>query len=366
MATIDSEDIKVTYQIGPLALITTAFIFLTACRSSPNPIRELWPATGTSPQLTTTPQEYPIAVHSVQSGLTDLKSYQANLSLDFEGVRSGEPAAGHVEAITKVTQEPPALYQYLDIDLDVDNPRISAGTSELFNVDDKIYVKKAAGEPWLTFTNTQVMPDTLDFFEFDRLIVIPKTVSTSSQLETLNGIDVEHYVFDESDLSHPNIVFEEAQGDVWLATPDHYVMQYVISATIRYVIPDPKVHVFDQGQFNLRYTLTGINSDFTITPPAEALTSNDPINMLPRLPDAEIISVFPTLIEYTSAISAISATLFYRDELSGLGWTEENSAIFNEKSLLNYSQDDRLLSIIITPVEDEDKIKVLMSLDNQP
>ncbi|MDX1524476.1 MAG: hypothetical protein R3264_22795, partial [Anaerolineae bacterium] len=322
-----------TYQTGQLALIITAFIVLTACGPSPNPIRELWSATDTSSESATTPQEYPIAVDSAQNGLAELKSYQANLSLDFEGIRSGEPAAGHVEAVTKVTQQPPAVYQYLDIDLDIDNPRISAGTSELFNIDDKIYIKKGTEEPWLAFANTQIIPDTLGFFEFDRLIVIPEATSTSSQIETLNGINVEHYTFDESNLSHPNIIFEEAKGDLWLAPPDNYVMQYVISATIRYIIPDPKVHVFDQGQFNLRYTLNGVNTTFTIRPPAEAMAANDPINTLPRLPDAEIISVFPTLIEYTSVISTISATLFYRDELSGLGWTEENSAIFNEKSL---------------------------------
>jgi hypothetical protein len=247
---IGNEDIKVTHRIGQLALTITAVVVLTACGPGPNPIHEFWPAIDIPPEPAATPQEYPIAVHSAQSGLTELKSYQANLSLDFKGVRSSEPAAGHVEAVTKVTQQPPALYQYLDIDLDIDNPRISTGTSEIFNVDDKIYIKKGTDEPWLTFANTQVIPDTMGFFEFDRLIVIPKAVSTSSQLETLNGINVEHYVFDESDLSHPNIIFEKAKGDVWLATPDNYVMQYVISATIRYVIPDPKVHVFDQGQFN--------------------------------------------------------------------------------------------------------------------
>jgi hypothetical protein len=87
---------------------------------------------------------------------------------------------------------------------------------------------------------------------------------------------------------------------------------------------------------------------------------------VPYLPDAEITAVFPKLIEYTSAISSISATLFYRDELAALEWQERGSTIFAEKANLSFSKDDYTLMIIITPGEDKGRIKVVLNLEAKP
>jgi hypothetical protein len=196
--------------------------------------------------------------------------------------------------------------------------------------------------------------------------MLPPAVSTSPRFETLNGLSVQRYSFTQDDLVAPNIVFEQAEGDLWVATAGNYVIQYVISATLRMMAPIPNAHIMDEGTLILRYTLTDINADFTITPPDSNIASTSPLATFPRLPDAEITAVFPAFIEYTSAISPVSATLFYRDELTALDWTEESTTVFAEKAHLTFSKEDQTATIIINPFKGGEKIKVTVNLDTRP
>ena len=238
--------------------------------------------------------------------------------------------------------------------------------TEFYRVSDKIYIKKGGQGRWFTFTANSVSPDTLGFFALDRLIVLPATVSQPAQPELLDDLKVQHFTFTESNLAEPNIIFEKAEGDLWLATPGNYLVQYVISATLRIVIPDPKAHIFDWGQLNLRYTTTDLNANFDIIPPQAVLTKSDPLSALPQLPDAKIISIFPTFLEYTSSITPVNAALFYRDELTAQDWIEDNVEIFNEKARLTFSKEGQNLTIVINPHQDPQKIKVLLDLKTQP
>jgi hypothetical protein len=285
--------------------------------------------------------------------------------MNFEGSRNGQSTAGQIESLAETTQQPAAFHQFPKTDIVTPTTKLPQGASEFFRFNDTIYAKKAGQDSWLTFGGDQTSAADFDLVDLERFIVLPSAVSSLPQPETLNGISVEHYTFDESDLSTADIIFEQAQGDLWLATHGNFLMQYVISASLRVAIPNPQADIIDQGQLNLRYTLTDINADFTITPPATAMTGANTLNDLPRLADAELISVLPTLIEYTSTISSISATLYYRDELTALEWTENSSEIFNEKSYLTFSKESETLTILITPADDPGKIKVVLDLERR-
>jgi hypothetical protein len=63
-----------------------------------------------------------------------------------------------------------------------------------------------------------------------------------------------------------------------------------------------------------------------------------------------------------SAITPITAALFYRDQLTSQGWTENQAEIFNEKARLTYAKDDESLTVLINPADERDKIKVLLDL----
>lgn len=307
-----------------------------------------------------------IRPQSVSDSLSELDSYRLQLSMIFTGTRSGQPAAGSIESLVEVTHQPAALHQYLLSTVDIPQAGSVPGESQFFWTGDKTYVKKGSTGPWFSFSSGQVTPDQFGFFELERLITLPDTVAAPPRFANLAGHSIQQYRFDESDLSDPNVIFEDAAGELWLTTIGNYVVRYEISASLRIIIPDPKAHLFDDGRINLSYTLSDINSNLTITPPAEALTITNSLSDLPRLPDAEIISVFPGFLEYTSAISPVGAALFYRDELTGQDWVEESLSAFNEKARLVYSREEQRVTILINPANVPDKIKVSLSLDVAP
>jgi hypothetical protein len=298
---------------------------------------------------------------SIDDGLALWQSYRANLILDFEGVRGDQPLQGRVESLTEVTRQPAALHRYLKVETTLSQPGLIPGSAEFYRMGDKVYVKKGAEDRWLTFKDSDVSPEALGFFKLEDLIILPPLLSQPPQLEFLDGLEVQHYPFTAADLSTPNLIFAETQGDLWLVPPDNYLVQYVISTTLRVAIPDPRVHIFDQGHLKLHYTLTDINANFDIIPPQSILTRSNALGSLPRLPDAQIISVFPTFIEYTSATTPVSATLFYQEQLTTQGWTENTLTVFTEKARLSYFKEDQALTVLINPAEDN-KIKVLLDL----
>ena len=353
-----------------LILLLVTVSLLLACGPASAFRGNLWPVPTATPEPPPTPARWQLAPTSVSEGLDSLQSYRTHLTVEFEGVRNGQPAAGQIESLTEVIQHPRAVHRQIKSSVITPTTRIPAGVSEFFQAGGKSYVKKASQDSWLVFANTgdalvTQPPDTVGFLELERLITLPPAVSGPPRPETLEGLSVQHYTFDQNDLDAPNITFEQARGDLWIASPGNYLMQYVITASVKIVIPDPKAHIIDRGTLTLRYALTGINDEFDILPPQDqTVTANNSLARLPRLPDARLVSVFPTFIEYTSATSSISATLFYRDELSAQNWTEDSAAIFAEKSHLAFSKAGQALTVIIDPTDDPAKIKVVLDAKN--
>ncbi len=341
---------------------------LLACAMLPNGTPPT-PSPPPAPAPTTTPTQVfkiPAGVASVRHGLEGLQSYRARLTVDFDGARNGQPAGGSLESLVEITRQPPAQRRYLQVETLFPRPELPAGVAELIRVENKTYVKTEASGTWLTFSDAAATPAELGFFELDRLILLPLTVSGPGRPETFNGQNVLFYTFDETDLAAPNLTVEKAAGEMWVAIPEKYLVRYAISATLRIVVPDPTAHLLDEGQMTLRYTLSDVNAGFTITPPPAEVQAGNLLLTLPRLPDAEMVSVFPTLVEYTSAITPLEAVLFYREELDRLEWAEEAVSAFNEKAEMTFAKEDQAVTVLIQPSGRPDRIEVLLYLVTAP
>ena len=346
-----------------LIRIPSVFIFLAgaigltlACRPTVTPT--LLPPTPTATPIVT----YEIEPQAIESGLEELDSYRAELIIDFEGTLGDQLSVGHLETLTEVTRQPSAYHRYLNVAGDLAQSDIPPGVSELFQIEEQLYLKEADESIWSQFSAEQLSTTPLNIFEPEQLIIWPETITTAPITETLNGQGVRHYRFSEADLTASNIVYEQAQGDLWVTTDGDLVVQYILSGTLKITLPNPNIHLFDSGSLSLYYTLRDINAPLTITPPTIADVTM-PLSAVPRPSDARIISIFPTLLEYTSAISPVSATLFYRDELAARDWTEDNLVIFNEKADLTFSKENQTLKIIILPIRNDQGIQVLLNLE---
>ncbi len=340
------------YLLGLFSLV----VILAACKSP-----YLSPPAVLSPAATPTPaQPIPLGLASVSEGLAKLRSYRASQVVEFEGVRAGQPVQGRIESLTEVVRQPPAFHTYLKITTPISNPNLSPGVSEFYRLGDTVYLKKGDAAEWLTFTDSVATPGQLGFLELERLITLPQVLTQPPRPELLNGQKVQRYSFTAADVSDPNLIFEPAQGDLWLADPGPFLAQYAISATLRLLTPDPRTHLLDQGHVNLRYTLTEANSPIKITLPDQALIH--PLNALPRLSDARMVAVFPTFMEYTSAITAVGAAQFYRAQLPPQGWSEQQAELFNEKGRLTFAKGDSTLTVLITPADEKERVQVLVEL----
>jgi hypothetical protein len=353
-----------------LSLLSVLFIINLACNlaipssfNQPSQPPGATPTPVSSPAIEPTQPGYSLGLTSVGDNLAQLESYRTALTVDFNGTQGGQSSSGRIETLTEVNQKSSALHYVLTVDAAIPQLDAVAGRSELFQVNHQIYITRAGETIWFEAQTQRFAPDDFGFLEPAQLIVLPASVSTPPQPETLNGLPALRYHFSQADLNSSALIFNQAQGDVWLAQPGNYVVQYMLSAELQMVAPLPNAHILDEGSLNLRYTLTNANTDFTILPPGAAVKVDaGSLADLPRLPDAEITSVFPGLVEYTSASSPLSATLFYRDELASRGWQENSSDIFTEKARLTFSKTGQTLTIIITPAGEPDKIKILLDL----
>lgn len=314
------------------------------------------------------PQTYPIGLVSSTAGLEQLASYRLNLIVDFEGMRNGQPAAGHIEWLTEVNQPANLQHHYLYSDAAFSAAENLTGISEFFRAGNKVYVSKANGETFSLDTDTlpNLSATEVGLPELTNLMVLPAAVTTPPITETVRGLPAQRFTFTEADLTSGALVFESARGDLWLAEAGGYLMQYIISATVTVAAPIPNAHILDNGRLNLSYTLADVNTDFEIKIPDSLDTAITPLAQFPRPDDAQVTAIFPALLEYTTAISPISATLFYQAGLPPNGWTEDSAEIFEEKSRLVYSKENQTLIITVAPTGRRNQIKVLLNLDIQP
>ncbi|MCB0155730.1 MAG: hypothetical protein KDF65_13110 [Anaerolineae bacterium] len=345
--------IKISVLTAMIALLTGCRFFLPAPPAPP----PLQPTPTPTPRL-----QFTVGPVSADLGREALDSYQASLRLEFTGTLEERPVSGQVEALSEVVKQPPARHLYLSVT--GQPPRmLPRGVSEVFQNENELYFKKASDAAWSQITADESAIERLDLFDPERLILIPTTVTVPPQPELLNEREVEHYRFDELDLTGPAITFESAQGDLWLTRPDNILVQYTLSATVRMPLADPAIRLFESGQLKLSYALSDRDAPLEIRLPETVTRETSALAALPQLPDAQIVTAFPSLLEYTSAISAISATLFYREQLNALDWTEESAEIFNEKASLTFSKEDQTLSLIIAPAETSDTIKIVLNVE---
>ncbi|MCB0167439.1 MAG: hypothetical protein KDI79_24630 [Anaerolineae bacterium] len=310
---------------------------------------------------TPTAEVYRVGVESVNSGLDTLDSYRATYTATFTGTRGGQATSGMIETVAAVDRLAGAMHRTMDVKADPPPAGTSSGVSDFYRIDDKIYLVNTDGVIWF-----QVMPgmdiaaEDVGFYDLSQLLVLPEQVDSPPEMVTLNGRPARKLTFTAPDLTHPNLIFQQATGAVWLTEEENIVQQYEISATLRILTPLPHAHILDEGRLKLTYSLTDINGNLRILPPKGSRPS--PLVGLPRPADAQISAVYPALLEYTSAISPVSATLFYQNELATLGWTQVLTTVFEEKAQLAFNKDDQTATILINP-DPNKKVKVVLSLE---
>ncbi len=321
------------------------------------------PASTGSATATNAPR-YPLNLAS--GGLERLNSYQAKITVDFNGQRHGQTSAGHVESLTEIDRRGAALRQTQSVTATIPNRKFNANHTEFLKVGQKIFVKQDDESfGFEAGPNQPVSPAEFGLLALESLVALPPSVPIAPKFTTQNGLNVQQYHFSEQDLAGQKLTFTRAEGEVWVATPGNYVTQYEISGTLKAAAPTAAEHLLDEGQLRLSYRLDKVNQPLELALPAATAAVTPTLAALPRLPNAQVTAAYPALIEYRSVISPVSATLYYRQAMPPLGWTEELASVFNEKARLVFTQNNRRVLIFITPLDEPGQIKVVVNLEER-
>lgn len=266
-----------------------------------------------------------------QTGLSNLSSYAATLTISFDGTKNGQPDQWSKKYTMLVSQNPAA--RQLTIDTTGGANPTSVFMAEM---DGASYeVKGQNGCTASAIESGNALSDRLEPASFLHYVIGADDAGS----ESINGVAANHYKFDERALGQQNLT--QSSGEVWAASDGGYVVKYSLTQK-------GKSDYFGsgiEGTLTWDYELTDVGKPVTIQLPADC-----PMGMVnvPQLPDASNVVNTPGVLTYNTSTSIADAAAFYQKQIPTLGWKLQGQAdITDTEALLDYRQNDQEMSIFI-------------------
>ncbi len=177
--------------------------------------------------------------------------------------------------------------------------------------------------------------------------------------DTINGIAVLHYTFDETSLAAEEAAgVETAEGHLYVAKVGGFLVRSIMTVTgsSTFAADLGEDAPFKTATTFIEMNLMDVNEAVNIEPPAACegqSVAGSPD--WPMLDDASEIVSFGGIVSYLTAVSGQEAIDFYHGEMAELGWTFDEAASFvmDGTGFLNYTNEDGE-SLNITIAEDAD------------
>ena len=263
-------------------------------------------------------------------GLSDLSSYQATLTLSFDGTHDGRAEKWSRTYTTSVQKDP--LVRLLTIE-----------TSGDFANADPVFMAEAEGADYQRVGENVCSASPIEAGKWPGEQSEPVSFlnyvigADDAGSETVNDIASEHYTFDQRALGQQDLT--KSKGEMWVASDGGYVIKYVLSTKADATYFGEGI----DGTLTMDYELTGANKPVKIE-----LPDGCPLGMVdaPQLPDATGVLSYPGVLSYKTSSSLDDALTFHQKELENLGWMAKGDpTITEEGALLSFSKGDRMLVV---------------------
>ncbi len=281
-------------------------------------------------------------------GMAELTSYKATLTRSFKGTKDGKDIEWSSTHVLISTKQPTA--RILTI---VTTPEPGEG--------EPILLAEMNGTAFQLGSDGSCVTSFLDptnslIDRSDPIASITGVIGAEEAgHETVNGMEADHYRFDERALGDKNI---KSNGELWVASQGGYLVRYLLTTTGDEDYFGEKT----KGSLSIEYELTEVNQLAELLAPEGCPQG---IIDAPQLADATIITNVPGLLEYESASSVAEATAFYQEQLSSMGWEPQGDPDLRDTfTFLNYIKGEQQLSVIIT--QNENKIIIQNILSENP
>jgi hypothetical protein len=306
-------------------------------------------------------EEAAVEIDSINAKLQEFNSYRSRIMMSFDGTdTNGQPVNGNIEILIEQIREPRAMHMSMTAEGSTMDDMGGVDSFEFYEVDGTMYMQNPEDGSWLSFPSMEE-EDTFSqgFFSPDDMIDLPKTARRSTLPENINNISTWRYTFNEKDITEGDMTLEKASGTLWMARDGGYPVKLIFEGTSTASTNPVGEDLFAAGNFRMEYELLEVNTDFTITPPEEALSSEslDLGGMMgdvdvseiefPMMDDAEVEFAMEGLVNYYSNASIEAIVEFYRQQLPAQGWTPDTSFEFvsEDSALLTFKREGVDLTI---------------------
>ena len=295
------------------------------------------------------------------SSLDDLTSYRYTMVMEMVAADStGTEITQTMQMELAVSSEPPATSMIMTAEgtENIDD----MGEMEFIQIEDTSYINMGAmGCMVLPADDNSAMSteELASGFSPESITEDLEKITLVGE-ETIDGITVLHYTYDETSLTAEEAAdIKSLDGHIYIAKDGGYMVRSIID-----VIGDSKfMDGFASENFQpdtattrIEMNLTDVNAAVEILPPAACAGQEVPEAVdWPMLEDASEVTSFAGILSYTTEVSGSDAIDFYNDAMTELGYTLDESSSFVSagNGLLTFiNSDDE--SITITISEDVD------------
>lgn len=321
-----------------------------------------------TPEPTEEPAELDVSTLASSDSYT---SYRSRVTITVAGIQDGEEIEQTLEFTLEETTDPRAQHIVMAGEGLGDLESAGLDSIEMYTVEDTMYMKM--GEDWLS------MPAD-EGGSFDDEMFTPETFTEDTcgwkmeaDTEVL-GYEVHHYSVDRAGLEACATAdmldelgdVEVFDGDMYITIEGKYLVQMDVhfeGSGTTFFMGTTDGEELDEGTVDVHIEYWDINEPFVIEVPEEALASSGAPADIPVPPDATGQSNMFGMFTFQSALTPEELSDWYKAEMPNYGWTEDSAEEFGGMYTLEFSQDSRKASFMITGDADSGLSQVLITVE---
>lgn len=319
-----------------------------------------------SPEPEVLPEDVELDLDAV--GLPeDLFSYRSKMRLLITGTDTEEEAGEAMEILVEFTRQP--LTQHIVMSGEGTEQADEAGDMEMYRVEDTIYMK--LGEGWISTPSDDDVLDETGFLDPEDML--GDTCGWKHEgRSSYNSVDSEHWKLSWEDLKSCMVGEEwtdigeitDASGELYVAREGNYIayMELMLEGQNLAMSTGGEEGAVKEGRMEFTYEMSDVNTPMTIEVPEEALASSKLPEDIPVPEGAEEVSFMFGMLTFNSASSPTEVADFYKAQMPENGWTESGVTELGDMYMLEYTQDGRSASLIISTDTDTGKTTVLITV----
>ncbi|MCC7206583.1 MAG: hypothetical protein IT323_04715, partial [Anaerolineae bacterium] len=274
-------------------------------------------------------------------GLADLSSYQAMLTLTFEGTNAGQAVQWKRTYTMLVARTPPARQ------LTIETSEDSADQVFMAEIGGTLYERRAGSS--CTARAVQVAGAFAERWE-PAGFLYGLIGANEAGTETIDGVAADHYTFDEFAQGAAGIA--DSTGELWVASQGGYLVRYTLTT-----IAGPQYFGDGvEGALSWDYQLSSVNQPLVIERPDDCPPGTLD---LPVLPDAADLVQIPGYTSYSTASGVDEVVAFYKEQVAAAGAQVANPPLISGNgAVYGFTQADQPVLLSASRVGDQTSVQL--------